>query len=422
MTTKPTLNSVLPPIRILDLTEGGCMLGGRLLGDAGADVIKIEPPGGSSSRIWPFYHDIKTPEKSLFWFAYNANKRGVTLDIRQKEGQAIFKKLVKNADIVLESYEPGYMSSLGLGYADLCEVKNDIIMTAITPFGQSGPKAHYSASALTVWASGGYLNACGDPDRAPVWITLPQTYLFGGCEGAIGSLSAYLYKLDTGEGQFVDVSMQESAVSPNMNVLQMWDLNGYEFKRVGSASYVAGTGVKQTIYFKCKDGLVMILAIGGNDPYATSSEKLVQWMDSCGMAPDWLKKLNWWTEFNASALNQETADKVGQAIEKFTLTKTKDELYQVGAFDYKILIAPVSSAKDISEDIQLKARHYWMSIHHPELGEDIPYSGPFIRLSETPIEYRLRAPLPGEHNQAIYNGELGIPESELKTLKTQGII
>ncbi|HSW58418.1 MAG TPA: CoA transferase [Dehalococcoidales bacterium] len=422
MTTKQDSKSVLPPIRILDLTEGGCMLGGRLLGDAGADVIKIEPPGGSSSRIWPFYHNIQTPDKSLFWFAYNANKRGVTLDIRREEGRSLFKKLVKTADVVMESSEPGYMKSIGLGYEDLCQVKKDIIVTAITPFGQNGPKAHYAASALTVWASGGYLNACGDPDRAPVWITLPQTFLFGGCEGAIGSLAAYLYRLDTGEGQFIDVSMQEAAVSPNMNVLQMWDLNKLEFKRVGSASYVAGTGVKQHIYFKCKDGYVMILAIGGNDPYATSSEKLVQWMDKSGMAPDWLKKLNWWTDFNASTLNQATADRVGEVIEKFTLTMNKNDLYQIGAFEYKILIAPVSSAKDITEDIQLKARRYWMSIYHPELGEDIPYSGPFIRLSETPIQYRRRAPLPGENNQEIYGQELGLSQQELDDLKLKNII
>ena len=110
MANNQALNSVLPPMRILDLTEGGCMLGGKLLGDAGADVIKIEPPGGSPSRIWPFYHDIHTPENSLFWFAYNANKRGITLDIRQPAGQELFKKLVLKADIVLESFEPGYMA------------------------------------------------------------------------------------------------------------------------------------------------------------------------------------------------------------------------------------------------------------------------------------------------------------------------
>jgi benzylsuccinate CoA-transferase BbsE subunit len=422
MVNNQTKSPALPPIRILDLTEGGCMLGGRLLGDAGADVIKIEAPGGSSSRIWPFYKDSNIPEKSLFWFAYNANKKGITLDLHKPEGQELFKKLVLQADIIMESYEPGYMSSLKLGYSDLYQIKPDIIYTAITPFGQNGPKSHYKASALTVWASGGYLNACGDPDRAPVWISLPQTYLFGGCEGAIGSLTAYLYRLDTGEGQFVDVSMQEAAVSPNMNVLQMWDVNHVEFKRVGSASYVAGTGVKQPIYFKCRDGFVMILAIGGNDPYASSSERLVKWMDEEGQSPDWLNRINWWSDYNASTLKQDLADKVGQAIEAFTLGKTKDELYQKGAFEKKILIAPVSNTKDISEDIQLQARHYWMHLYHPELGKDIPYCGPFIRLSENPIQYRFRAPLIGEHNRDIYINEIGLTEENYNALRKKGVI
>jgi len=409
-------------MRILDLLGTGCMLGGRLLADAGADVIKIEPPEGSPSRIWPFYHNSNDPQKSLFWYTYNANKRGISLDIRLPEGQELFKRLVKTADIVLESFEPGYMDHYGLGYKDLCKIKSDIIMTSITPFGQTGPKANYAASALTTWASGGYLNACGDPDRPPVWISMPQTFLFGGCEGAIGTLAAYYYRMETGEGQFVDVSMQESAVSPNMNVLQMWDVNHQEFKRVGSASYVAGTGVRQPIYFKCLDGYVMILAIGGNEPYVPSSQRMVQWMDEKGMAPEWLKKLDWWTDYNASTLKQDLADKVGQAIEAFTSKYTKDELYRVGAIEKKILLAPVSSTKDITEDIQLKARHFWISLPHPELGVDIEYCGPFIGLSETPITYRRRAPLIGEHNREIYMGELGITEQDLKSLYENKII
>jgi crotonobetainyl-CoA:carnitine CoA-transferase CaiB-like acyl-CoA transferase len=415
-------DSLLLQIRILDLTEGGCMLGGRLLGDAGADVIKIEKPGGSDSRIWPYYQNTGDPQKSLFWFTYNANKRGITLDIEKPEGCELFKKLASSADVILESYEPGYMKKLGLGYDDLCSINPDIIYTAITPFGQEGPKAHYPASALTVWASGGYLNACGDPDRAPVWISMPQTFLFGGCEGAIGSLMAYYYRLTTGEGQFVDVSMQESALSPNMNILQMWDLNKLEFKRVGSASYVAGTGVRQPIYFKCKDGYVMILAIGGNEPYVSSSQRMVEWMAEENMAPEWLKKLNWWTDYNASKLKQDLADKVGKAIEAFTMTKTKEELYNIGAYQKQMLIAPVANTKDISEDIQLKARNFWVEMPHPELGRDIPYCGPFIQLSETPITYRRRAPLTGEHNREIYCGELGLPETELKSLSDKGVI
>ncbi len=412
-------------MRVLDLTEGGVMLGGRLLGDAGADVIKIERPGGSDpciSRIWPYYQDSGKPQESFFWFTYNANKRGITLDLEPPEGRELFKKLVAKADVVLESREPGYMKKLGLGYEDLCKIKPDIIYTAITPFGQEGPKAHYDASALTVWASGGYLNACGDPDRAPVWISMPQTFLFGGCEGAIGTLMAYYHRLNTGEGQYIDVSMQESAVSPNMNVLQMWDLNHQDFKRVGSVSYVAGTGVKQPIYFRCKDGYVMILAIGGNEPWASSSKAVVTWMAEQNMAPDWLIKMDWWKDYNASKLKQDLADKVGAAIEAFTLTRTKEELYLEGAYQRNILIAPVANTKDISEDIQLEARHFWVELAHPELGRDIPYCGPFIMLSATPIIYQRRAPLIGEHNQEIFGGELGLSAAEMKTLKAKGVI
>ena len=416
--------TALSTIKVLDLTEGGCNMGGKMFGDLGADVIKIEPPTGSPSRIAPYYKNSIDPEKSLFWFAYNTNKRGVTLDITKPEGQELFKKLVKTADIVLESFSPGYMSSLKLGYDDLCKIKQDIIYAAITPFGQKGPKASYKASDLTMWASGGFLNDCGDPDRAPVWIGFPQASIFGGAEGAIGSMTALWYRMNTREGQFVDVSMQESAAASNMNVLQMWDVNKVEFRRVGAVSFVAATRVKQPIYFRCKDGLVMILALGGNDPYATSSEHLVQWMKDEGMCPDWLTKLNWWKDYNAAVLTQELADKVGKAIEAFTLTKTKDELYETGAFGkYKqMLVAPVSSTKDISEDIQLKARNYFVNIDHPELKDSLPYCGPFIRLSESPIQFKRRAPLIGEHNYEIYVKEIGISEIELKALKEKGVI
>jgi benzylsuccinate CoA-transferase BbsE subunit len=417
--------SALPPIRVLDLTEGGCMLGGKMFAETGADVIKIEPPGGSPSRIAPYYKNSNDPNQSLFWFAYNTNKKGITLNLKKPEGQEIFKKLASKADIILESYGIGYLDNLKLSYTDISRINPDIIYASITPFGQKGPKANYKASDLTLWASGGFLNDCGDPDRAPVWIGYgPQASFFAGCEAAIGSMSALWYRTNTGEGQFVDVSMQESTMSSNMNVLQMWDVNKVEFRRVGAVSFVAATMVKQPIYFRCKDGLIMILALGGNDPYASSSEHLVQWMKDEGMCPDWLAKLNWWTDYNAAVLKQDLADKVGKAIEAFTLTKTKSELYETGAFGkYKqMLVAPVSSNKDISDDVQLKGRNFWVKIPHPELKESLPYCGPFIRMSETPVDMKNRAPLIGEHNRAIYTKELGLTEANLKTLKETGII
>ena len=156
MTNRDEPNLFLESVRVLDLTESGCMIGGRMLADLGAEVIQVEPPGGSPSRIAPYYKDIADPEKSLFWFAYNLNKRGITLDITKTDGRNIFERLVETVDIVLGYYEAGYMGRLGLGYDDLCDIKKDIIVASITPFGQSGPKAHYEGSDLTAWASGGW--------------------------------------------------------------------------------------------------------------------------------------------------------------------------------------------------------------------------------------------------------------------------
>jgi benzylsuccinate CoA-transferase BbsE subunit len=420
---KQEIKSALTPIRVLDLTIGNIALGPRLFGDVGADVIKIEPPGGCNSRIGPYYKNIVDPQKSLPWFAYNLNKRGITLDINKSEGQELFKKLAKTADIIIESMGVTALDNLGLGYNDLVKINPDIIYTSITPFGKTGPKSHYAMSELTVWASGGFLNDCGDPDRAPVWIGFPQAGVFGGAEGAVGSMTALWHRNNTGEGQFVDVSMQEAAVAPNMNVLQMWDVNKVEFKRVGAVSFVAATRVKQPIYFKCKDGLIMILALGGNEPYVSSSQNLVRWMKDEEMCPDWLAKLDWWKEYNAAVLKQDLADKVGIAIEAFTSTRTKQELYEIGAFGkYKqMLVAPVASTKDISEDVQLAGRNYWVEVEHPELKAQVNYCGPFIRLSESPVQFTKRAPLIGEHNREVYK-EIGLQEADLKALRQEGVI
>jgi len=132
---------MLSPYRVLDLTDEKGFLCGKILGDLGADVIKIERPGGDLARkIGPFYRDVPDPEKSLYWFAYNNNKRGITLNIEAADGCELFKRLVKTADIVIESFAPGYMDDLGLGYSTLSQITDGkTVMTSITPFGQKGP-------------------------------------------------------------------------------------------------------------------------------------------------------------------------------------------------------------------------------------------------------------------------------------------
>ncbi len=412
--------TALGPYRILDLTEYGCLIGTRTLADFGADVIKIEPPGGSPSRIGPYYKDIPDPQKSLFWFTYCANKRGITLNLETAAGQELFKKLVKTADAVVESFTPGYLSSLGLGYEDLVKVKPDIIMTSISLFGQTGPKAHYKGSDLTAWASGAYLYICGDPDRPPVWISFPQAGLFGGIDAAHATIAALYYRNLHGEGQHADVSLQECAIACTLRTPVFWALNHYEFKRAGLALVEPTTNIRQTMTLRCKDGDIIIYILGSSPSFSASMDNIIAWMDEEGMAPDWLKKINWLTEYDPTGISQDFVNRVESTVEQFTLTKTKKELYEE-SLRRRILLAPIQTTKEIAEDTQLDYRNFWVKIDHPELDDVITYVGPSIGLTETPIRFCRRAPLIGEHNQQIYT-ELGLSADELVTLQEEKVI
>ena len=202
MAKKEKMEGMLSPYRVLDLTDEKGFLCGKLLGDLGADVIKVERPGGDPARsIGPFYHDEADPEKSLFWFAFNTSKRGITLDIETAEGQEVFKRLVESADFVIESFPPGYMDQLGLGYSALEEVNPGIIMVSITPFGQTGPYKDYKAPDIVAWAMGGSMYPFGNADRPPVRISHhSQAYLHASGEAAVGAMLALYYRSITGEG------------------------------------------------------------------------------------------------------------------------------------------------------------------------------------------------------------------------------
>jgi crotonobetainyl-CoA:carnitine CoA-transferase CaiB-like acyl-CoA transferase len=192
----------LDPYRVLDLTDEKGMLCGRILGDLGADVIKVERSGGDKSRnIGSFYQDMPHPERSLYWFAYNANKRGITLNLQTADGRGLFKRLAKTSDFIIESFAPGYLEELGLGYPVLSEIKPAIILISITPFGQSGPYRDYKSSDIVSMAMGGLMYITGDADRPPVRVSVEQSYLHAGAHAAIGALLALHYRVLTGKDQ-----------------------------------------------------------------------------------------------------------------------------------------------------------------------------------------------------------------------------
>jgi crotonobetainyl-CoA:carnitine CoA-transferase CaiB-like acyl-CoA transferase len=202
----------------------------------------------------------------------------------------------------------------------------------------------------------------------------------------------------------------------------MWDVNKVDTRRLGGAAYIPATGVWQTVYYRCRDGYVMILLQGGSEPMVSSTQRLIDWMDEEGKAPDWLKKVDWVLDYNADSLTQAFARRVEAEVAAFAAGKTKTELYEEGGIKRRILLAPVSDARDICENAQLQARGYWTQVEHPELNASLTYAGPFLRLSETPAVIRRRAPGIGEHNDEVYRGELGLAPEEIRALRQGGVI
>jgi crotonobetainyl-CoA:carnitine CoA-transferase CaiB-like acyl-CoA transferase len=411
--------AILTGYRVLDVTDEKGLLCGKVLGDLGADVLKIEPPGGSAARdIGPFYKDIPDREKSLFWFFTNTSKRGITLNLETADGRDIFKRLVKTAHFVIESYEPGCMAGLGLGYEDLEKINPGLVMTSITPFGQAGPYAHYKAADLTLAAMGGHMQLFGEGDRAPLRIGQPQAFFHGGLQGAMGSMVAHYHRELTGEGQHVDVSCQQALSLTLMNAIEQWDISRRNIKRAGAFSMM-GVIAHRRIW-PCKDGHVCFFVAGGAALGARiSSELVTKWANEEGFARA-IKDMDW-SEFDYALMSKEQWDTIENAFQSFLNTKTKAELFKE-AVAKSLMICPVNMAKDVLGCPQLSARDYWAKVEHEELGDTITYPEAPVKMAEAPWRIRRRAPLIGEHNEEIYVSELGFTAEQLVTMKACRII
>lgn len=411
--------ALLAPYRVLDLADERGLLCGKILADLGADVIKIEKPGGDPARnIGPFYHDIPHPEKSLFWFAFNTNKRGTTLNLETADGKDIFKRLVKGADIIVESFDPGYMDGLELSYTELSKISPQIIMTSITAFGQTGPYSGFKVSDIVALAMGCLMSQCGDPDRPPVRCSFPQSFMNAGADAAVGTMVALYHRQLTGEGQHVDASAQEGLIwSTGENIIE-WDIVKLSARRPGH-EFLRPSGIHTPVIWECKDGYVSMLLFGGQ-PGAKTNRRLTEWMDSEGVAPDYLKNKDW-ENWDWERISQEELDSVVQPIARLFKSHTKAEI-QAEAINRVIQLFPVFNSEETTTNPQLAARDFWVNIEHDELGDTISYPGAFAKFSETPIKNWCRAPLIGEHNEQIYVKELGFSKEELGILRAEGVI
>lgn len=411
-------DSLLGGFRALDLTDEKGFVCGKILATLGVEVIKIEKPGGDPARgVPPFLHNTPDPEKSLYWFAFNTDKRSITLNLEVSQGQDLFRKLVEKADFVLESLTPGYINSLGLDYEALRRVNPRIIMTSITPFGQKGPYAQYKGNELTVSAMGGVLLTTGNPDRPPVREGPDSIYFHAGASAALGTIIAHYHREITGEGQQVDVSLQEVAASRTFNNLVIWEFDKLLLKRSGSVRRIGPRATRWI--WQCKDGYIF-WTLMPKQLGAPANRALSKWIDEDGLENP-LNKVTNWDEFHPAAISREELDTYQEAIAKFFINHTKREIAEEG-LTRGINAAPVDCPADVLENRQLKARGYWVDLEHPESGITLIYPKYFFLSNQTENFVKRRAPLIGEDNEDVYVKELGLSSTEIAALKKAGVI
>lgn len=412
------MSGPLEPYRVLDVTTERGWLTGKLLRDLGADVVKVEPPGGDPGRRRPPFHGGEPdPERSLRWWFFNRGKRSVTLDPATADGRALLWRLAATADVLIESFEPGWMEEWGLGYDALAAQSPRLVYTSVTPFGRSGPYAGFRGPDLVIGALGGQVWLNGDPGRPPVRLSVPQYELHGAAEAAVHTTIALYHAAATGDGQHVDVAAQLACIRTLMNATGYPVLEGRDVGRAGGARATAAASFR--MIYPCRDGHVTLL-LGG----LAGVRAFVDWMREEGEVPGWLDTFDWentdFARFARTPEGREFFQNVEGVLEAFFREKTKAELYDE-ALKRRFLLAPVNTVADIRTDSQLEFRGYFQGVDHGPLGE-IAYAGPWAKLSGTPIEATPRAPRIGEHNGEVLSGELGLSAEDLTRLAGAGVL
>ncbi|HEX7475885.1 MAG TPA: CoA transferase, partial [Dehalococcoidales bacterium] len=382
--------------RVLDLTDDRGLICGRALSDFGAEVIQIEKPGGDPSRRkGRFFRDSGKPEHNLTWLAFNANKKGITLDIETPDGQAIFKKLVKKADVVIESFPPGYLDKLGLGYTALSGVNPGIVLTSITGFGQEGPYKDFKAPDIVVRALGGLIYTTGYEDRPPLTTAgYEHTYLIGAMYAAVGTMIALSQRAFTGLGQHVDAPVQQAcSVVTSAEIEGPYALFGRILSRHGrargSVTLKDGSIFYNPLLWECKDGDIAFNLLL-NPTSVKANTALMEGLKRDGID---IKFLNtWqWDKQNWRDLSPDQANEVINIIGQFFKKHTKAELLEM-AIQNRFQLGPCNDAEDVLKHPQLAARDYWREIEYPDLGTSFKYPGGAVKMSEGDCGPRTRAP------------------------------
>ncbi len=375
---------------------------GKLLRDLGMDVIKVEPPGGDAGRTEPPFAKAHTHREGSLRFAYlNAGKRSITLDVTRRTGREIFFDLVARSDIVLETFEPGFLAAQNLAYESLIEKQPKLILVSLTGFGQDGPYAHYKTPDLVGNAMGGLLYISGDPKMTPCNPPETQSYYYASLFASYGVTLALWQRETRGIGAWIDASVQAS-MALHEHVAFNYSAEGRVMKRAGSQhQHNAPANL-----FECKNGWIALFVTQNHWPIL-----LKVWKDHEPELddPKWIN----------SNLRRANADYINAQVTSFTSRFLKEDLAELMQ-KHGIPGLPVNSPSDFMNDPHIRARGFFATVTHPVLGSFEQSGSPYMvngqRAAPAP------APLSGQHNQEIFCGELGLELNELAVLAADGVI
>ncbi|MDP6102089.1 MAG: CoA transferase [Dehalococcoidia bacterium] len=416
----PTEVGPLSGLRVLELADEKGQWCGKLMADLGADVIKIEPPGGEATRgVGPFLDDLPHRERSLSFWHYNTSKRGITLDLETEDGRQLFRQMAAKADIILETFNPGYMASLDLAYDDLKELNPRLIVCSLTPFGQTGPWKDYLGTDLLHLAAGGQMGCCGYdeddvPNAPPIAGGGGQAWHMGSHYAYMAIMAALVYRTTTGKGQYIDTSVHDAcALTTEMHVMVWIYTDKVPLRQTGRHASATSSAKSQ---LPTKDGKLVNANVAGFRLTPKQMQALVDWMDGYGLADD-LKD----ERYRDQGVIQENASHINEVAAHFFTQLTQEEV-AYGGQERGFNWGAVRSPDDLVDDGHLHDRGFWVNVEHPELGRRFTYPGPAGIWNGSPWNISRRAPLIGEHNEEVLCGELGLTKAEMAVLAESGVV
>jgi benzylsuccinate CoA-transferase BbsE subunit len=407
-------------LRVLELANETGQFCGKLLGDLGADIVKIEPLGDEPCRrVGPFLDDIPHPERSLSFWYYNTSKRGITLSLDTADGRNLFRRLAATADVIVETFRPGFLASLGIGWDSLRVDNTGLIHCALTPFGQTGPWRDYLSSDLLHMAAGGEMASSGydeeDIPNAPPIAPGGGNAWHTGCHFAcIAIMAALVHRTVTGDGQYIDASIHEACALTTEAAIANYIYRGEVLLRHTGRHHAAGPTPRTQ--FRAKDGAYVCALVGGrlNPKYV---RELADLLDAYGMAGD-LRDPKYQ---DPTVIAANTSHIIDDLVANFIASLPAEEVYHA-AQERGFTWGAVRPAEALLDDPHLHDRGFWKTVEHPELGRAFTYPGEAAIYSASPWRISRRAPLIGEHNSEIFSGELGLSAGELTVLAENRVI